>query len=46
MEYIAEIFVQQFHVAMDNLQSEQLILLVFYSQAEIQARIPEEALTE
>lgn len=46
VKYIAKVFVQQLHVAMNNLQAQQLILMVLYGQAEIQAGIPEEKVTQ
>lgn len=46
IKYIAKVFVQQLHVAVNNLQGYQLIFPVLYGQAEIQACIPEEKTTQ
>lgn len=38
--YAAKVFVQQLHVSVDDLQSDELIVLVLYGAAEVQAGIP------
>ena len=37
--HTAKIFVQQFHVSMDDLQSDQLIVLILNCAAEVEAGI-------
>lgn len=37
--YAAEVFVQQLHISVDDLQCDELIVLVLYCTAEIQAGI-------
>ena len=40
ISYAAKVLVQQLHVAMQHFQAQQLILLVFQTDAEIQTGIP------
>ena len=39
--YTAKILIQQLHIAMDDLQGDQLVVLVLYGTAEIQAGVSE-----
>lgn len=39
--HAAKVFIQQLHKAMDDLQSDQLVVLLLNCTAEIQAGIPE-----
>lgn len=38
--YAAKVFVQQLHISVDDLQRDELIVLVLYRAAEVQAGVP------
>lgn len=38
--YIAKVFIKQLYKSMDSLQCQQLIVMILYGTAEVQAGIP------